>query len=211
VSNLVFATHFISSGPSSSVFRPPGPANIDSRLTDKTQDEVVAALKAVKISAEEMPLRKGYGTEGRAIKLRTNYFPVKVPKGPLFEYDVQITPGVAIKRVRRRIFQLAEESPDWTRLGLKGKVAHDHSAKIVASQELSPSGQSLSIRVNYYDEDETPSPNNKEYILTLNYVQPIDTNNLVRCGRYHPSHHVLTQSVATFVANPIIASMISCQ
>lgn len=115
---------------------------------------------------------------GKSIKLRTNFFPLRVPKGPLYEYDVSISPqAVASRRVRRRIFQLAENTQDWVSNGLKGRVAHDSSAKLVAADVLP---QPLTVNVPYFEEDDDQSGERdmKEYILTINYIQPIETDGL---------------------------------
>ena len=164
-----------------SVFQAGNPT-LDARLTDKSQDAVITSLKSLRLQADELPLRPGFGKEGREIKLRANFFPVKVPKGPLYEYDVSISPaaGTAIRRVKRRIFQLAEQTPDWASAGLRGVVAHDHSSKLISAKELRVSPP-LSIRVPYYDEDEQgPQPGGKEYTLTIEFIQTIDTSGLVK-------------------------------
>ncbi|PPQ77920.1 hypothetical protein CVT25_015395 [Psilocybe cyanescens] len=157
-----------------------GPANIDARLTDNSQEALVASFKSLSLRPKELPLRPGFGTVGKPIKLRANFFPVKVPKGPLYEYDVAISPvaGTAIKRVKRRIFQLAEQTPDWAAKGLRGSVAHDHSSKLISSKQLP---QPLTITVPFYDEDEPgPKAGGKEYTLTIGFIQNIDTSSLVK-------------------------------
>jgi eukaryotic translation initiation factor 2C len=132
------------------------------------------------LKPDEIPLRPGFGTVGKAIKLRTNFFPIKVPKGPLFEYEVSISPDPkTMRRVKRRIFQLAETSSDWAKFGLRGNVAHDHSTKLIAAKLLP---QPLSIRVPFFEEDETaPKPGGKEYVLTIEFARNIDTSALVKC------------------------------
>ncbi|GJE86301.1 argonaute-like protein [Phanerochaete sordida] len=145
----------------------------------------------MRLQDTDLPLRPGFGTAGTAIKLRTNFFPVKVPKGPLFEYDVKITPEVAVKRVKRRIFQLAEQTPGWASNGLKGCVAHDHAAKLIAAKALP---QPLEIVVPFSDEEaEIPAkpkggpkvskkggkPTPKEYKLSLKFIQQLETQSLV--------------------------------
>lgn len=115
---------------------------------------------------------------GKAIKLRSNFFPIRVPKGPLYEYDVSISPqAVASRRVRRRIFQLAENTQDWVSNGLKGRVAHDSSAKLIAADVLP---QPLTVNVPYFEEDDDQSGERemKEYTLTINYIQPLETDRL---------------------------------
>src|SRR5712671_6664732 len=109
-----------------------------------------------------------YVYSGKPIKLRTNFFPVRVPKGPLHEYDISISPqqGLSSRRVKRRIFQLAENTQDWASNGLKDRVAHDSSAKMVAADVLP---QPLTINVPYFEEDEKSGPEQekKEYELTI--------------------------------------------
>lgn len=159
------------------------PAEIDRRIADGSDKALVATFAASRSSAEpdSMPLRPDFGTEGQEIKLRTNFFPVRVPKGPLYEYDVAITPvaGTSIRRVKRRIYQLAEQTTAWKQVGMKGKVAHDSSAKLISAFLLP---QPLTIKVPYYDEDESgpPQQGGKEYTLTIKFIQEIDTSNLVR-------------------------------
>lgn len=161
------------------VFSPGSPANIDRRLTDGSEQALVDSFRSIKINSNDLPLRPGFGKEGKQVKLRANFFPVKVPKASLYEYDVAISPaaGSANRRVKRRIFQLAEKTADWSRCGLQGTVAHDHSSKLIASKKLV---EPIGIRVPYYDEDEThPGPNGKEYTLTITFIQNIDTSHLL--------------------------------
>lgn len=136
------------------------------------------SLQSLTVNSNELPIRPDFGTIGKAIKLRANFFPVKVPKGPLYEYDVSIHPtaNTANRRVKRRIFQLAEQTPDWNKFGLRGVVAHDHASKLISSKSLP---ERLVIRVPWYEEDEAgPQPHGKEYTLTIEFIQNIDTTAL---------------------------------
>ncbi|KAJ8454486.1 hypothetical protein ONZ45_g19287 [Pleurotus djamor] len=119
------------------VFSPGSPATLDARLADNSQDVLLASFKSLSLKPNDLPSRPGFGTLGRAIALRANFFPVEVPDRSVYEYDVAITPvaGTAAKRVKRRIFQLAEATPAWKQFGLQGNVAHDHSAKLIASKK----------------------------------------------------------------------------
>jgi hypothetical protein len=115
---------------------------------------------------------------GKPIKLRTNFFPIRVPKGPLQEYDVNISPqATSNRRVKRRIFQLAEKTQDWASNGLKGCVSHDSSAKLIAAKLLP---QPLTVTVPYFEEDDDSNIEEitKEYTLTIKYIQPIETDSL---------------------------------
>ena len=69
------------------------PANVDVRLTNNSEDQLVASLSELTLTDTYLPLRPGFGTEGKVIKFRTNLFPVRVPTGPLYEYNVKITPA----------------------------------------------------------------------------------------------------------------------
>lgn len=142
----------------------------------------MASLKSLTLRDTDLPTRPGFGTGGMPVKLRTNFFPVRVPKGPLYEYDVAITPATAIKRIKRRIFQLAEQTPDWANAGMGGKVAHDHSSKLISSYTLP---QPLVVKLLYTDEDEDEDKKReKEYALTIKFIQEIETQSLVK---YVPS------------------------
>lgn len=147
----------------------------------------MASLKSLTLRDTDLPTRPGFGTGGTQIKLRTNFFPVRVPKGPLYEYDVAITPATAIKRIKRRIFQLAEQTADWADAGMVGRVAHDHSTKLISSFTLP---QPLVVKVIYTDEDEDEDKKReKEYALTIKYIQDIETQSLVK---YVPSSCLLS-------------------
>lgn len=178
----------------------PGPVDIDARLKDNSQDALVQSLKSLTIKPNELPLRPNFGTVGTPIKLRANFFPVKVPKGPFYEYEVSISPvaGTAIRRVKRRIFQLAEQSPQWTASGLRNNVAHDHSSKLIAAKKLP---QPLSIAVPFYDEDEQgPRQGGKQYTLTIEYQRDIEFQSLTQYLRGDVQYR-------DYDINPILAAM----
>ncbi|TCD61374.1 hypothetical protein EIP91_008543 [Steccherinum ochraceum] len=172
------------------VFAEGQPAAVDARLTDNSQEQIVNALRGLRLADTDLPTRPDFGTAGRAIKLRTNFFPVKLPKGPLYEYDVTIIPSVTIKRVKRRIFQLAENTADWNNAGMTRRVAHDHASKLIAARQLP---QPLEIKVPYTDEDEGAQgqPQQakggkkgggrqvKEYVLTIVFARELETQSLI--------------------------------
>ena len=68
-------------------------ANGYARLENDSEDQLVASLSSLTLANTDLPLRPGFGAEGKVIKLRTNFFPVRVPKGPLYEYNIKITPS----------------------------------------------------------------------------------------------------------------------
>lgn len=171
---------------------------MDARLQSNSEDQLVASFRSLQLQDADLPVRPGFGTIGTPIKLRTNFFPVKVPKGPLYEYDVTIAPAVSVRRVKRRIFQLAEQTNDWAQAGMTGRVAHDHASKLIAVDKLP---QPLVIRVPFTDEEDAEPRQQpakpkggkkggekkatpKEYTLTIKYVQDLETQSLVK---YVPS------------------------
>ncbi|KAG2136022.1 Piwi domain-containing protein [Suillus clintonianus] len=164
------------------VFLQGQPATVDARIADDSDKALVASLRTTQLGndPDSMPLRPDFGSAGVQIKLRTNFFPVRVPKGPLYEYDVSITPaaGTAIRRVKRRIFQLAEQTTEWQQAGMRNAVAHDSSSKLISARVLA---QPLTIKVPYYDEDPTgpPAPGGKEYTLAIKFIQEINTQDLM--------------------------------
>ncbi|KAI0926490.1 hypothetical protein AcV7_005414 [Taiwanofungus camphoratus] len=62
---------------------------------------------------------------------------------------------------------------------MRGRVAHDHSSKLISSFKLP---QPLVIRIKFTDEDEDPQKKkkkDKEYTLTITYTQDIETQSLL--------------------------------
>lgn len=159
------------------IFEDPTQATaIDARLAQPDQNALIQAFSGMSLQHTELPLRPGGGTLGTPVKLRSNYFAVKVPRGPLHEYDVKLTPPVTIRRVKRRIFALLELSPAFA--PYRGAVAHDFSAKLIAAKKLP---QPAVFEVPFYDEDESgpPAQGGKTYTVEVTYIQDIDLGALM--------------------------------
>lgn len=159
------------------IFEDPTQATaIDARLAQPDQNALIQAFSGMSLQHTELPLRPGWGTLGTPVKLRSNYFAVKVPRGPLHEYDVKLTPPVTIRRVKRRIFALLELSPAFA--PYRGAVAHDFSAKLIAAKKLP---QPAVFEVPFYDEDESgpPAQGGKTYSVEVTYIQDIDLGALM--------------------------------
>ena len=160
---------------SDSIFNSPDQATeIDQRLAGSDQDALVNAFGALSLRSNDLPLRPGWGAAGTPVKLRSNFFAVRVPKGPLCEYDIKIAPAASVNRVKRRIFELLERETDWARY--KVGVAHDSSTKLIACRRLP---QPLRFDITYYDDDEEgPRDNAKVYNVEFIFVQDIDMSSL---------------------------------
>jgi eukaryotic translation initiation factor 2C len=101
-----------------------------------------------------------------------------IPKGPFYQYEVVTTPPVTSKRMRWRIFELAESTPTWKEF-LADFVVHDHAAKLVSSTMLP---QALSIDVPFYNEGEDPPPDSSQdrltYNLSIKFDRELETESL---------------------------------
>jgi len=155
------------------------PGTVDARIKDGSDKAVVAALDRRTSLGDDpdlLPLRPDFGTQGREISLRTNYFPVDV-KGKIYRYSAAIAlPCRKLSRhVKHRVFQLAEQTVDWQQAGMPSRVAHDSAEKLVASALLP---QPLTIRGTYYDEEGGPSEGAPEFVLTLTFEEEVDQQTL---------------------------------
>lgn len=158
------------------------PSTVDARIKDDSDKAAVAKLHrsdtgtGADTGAQGLPSRPDFGTEGRAISLRANYFPVDV-RGKIFRYSAEIVLSDQTnskklsRRVKQRVFRLAEQTADW-QAGMLGHVAHDSAEKLVASIQLP---QPLIIRGTYYEEeDDIPPEVATEYALTLTFEEEVD-------------------------------------
>lgn len=124
----------------------------------------------------ELPLRPGYGTLGRPITLRANFFPVRVPKGPIYDYNVEISPKTDINRIKARLFVLLEQSPVCA--PFKSHIAHDGSQRLVSAKQLP---QPLDVQIPFYEDGEAgPRPDGKTYVASITYVRDLDTSELTK-------------------------------
>ncbi|KAI0341734.1 argonaute-like protein [Trametopsis cervina] len=200
----------------------PGPASVDARLAGHSEDEVVASLQSLTLNDHELPMRPGFGTVGMPINLRTNSFPVSVPSGSWYEYDVMIAPAVSHRRpeLKRRIFRLAEQTADWREAGMLDRVAHDHSRRLISAFELP---QPLVIRVPYSPEDEPERPAQqtgpeegkhggdtrrtpREYKLSIYYLQELETQSLLNYLNGHPEYRDYDVLLIILSLNLILAA-----
>nr|OQO17912.1 hypothetical protein B0A51_15797 [Rachicladosporium sp. CCFEE 5018] len=80
--------------------------NAENTLVQQTKGKII----------DGMPGRTGYGTKGRVIVLRTNYFQLQTafetnnPEAPLYRYDVDITGDVSRPKRRRLLSQIVADA-----------------------------------------------------------------------------------------------------
>jgi eukaryotic translation initiation factor 2C len=115
-----------------------------------------------------LPLRPGYGTQGREVMLWANYFELVAPPDLLlFRYSIEILPDDAGrkptgKRAKRIVELLLEEHLSLPR----SSVATDYKSNLVCRFELPIDDEPYDVRYRSEEEDE-PSRNAKTYRLRL--------------------------------------------
>jgi eukaryotic translation initiation factor 2C len=146
---------------------------IDHRLSDL--DQLTATFKQLEIT-RELPLRPGYGTLGKEVVLRSNFFPVEMQKRTIYDYDVSITPTNGVKGKKSRIFYLLERIPSFVQH--VNHIAHDGSERMVSAQELP---QPLSIEVPFYEDGESgPANDATVYTVSITFARQLDTSDLTK-------------------------------
>ncbi|KAG2119355.1 Piwi domain-containing protein [Suillus clintonianus] len=149
--------------PGDLIFR--GPASVDQRLA--TLDQLVSSFNKLTFNPE-LPHRPGYGTLGRKITLRANFFHVKLDIEHIYDYHVEITPSTDVKRIRARLFELLDQS--WKQYA--PFIAHDSSQRLVSSEKLP---QPLDVQVQYYEEGEArPNARPKTYTFAIIHTADLD-------------------------------------
>jgi hypothetical protein len=91
---------------------------------------------------------------------------------------------------------------------MRGIVAHDHSAKLIAARRLP---QPLFIRVPFYEEDQDgpkKDGSGKEYTLTIKFIQELETQSLIRSVKLFRRRYPADTRAVTFRGSLIIAGMI---
>ncbi|KAJ8516713.1 hypothetical protein ONZ45_g6006 [Pleurotus djamor] len=150
------------------------PARIDPQVAS-SEDKLVASFSRLAVR-NVRPLRPGYGTAGRAIAVRANFFPLRLSDGPIYDYQVNILPKTDINRLKARIFRLLETSPAF--IPYVGHIAHDGSARLVSAQPLP---QPLEVSITFLDEGQTiPSPKAKRYTISIKQTAVLDPQELKR-------------------------------
>jgi eukaryotic translation initiation factor 2C len=147
------------------------PPRVDPRLA--SAPAAAAANLAAGAYSPDHPLRPGYGTLGTEVILRANFFPVTIPKGPIFEYTVGIEPTMP-KELKGRLFQLLDHSVEFK--PYVDYIAHDCSARLVAAKKLP---QPLNVRITFIEEGRAVAlPNAKKYTVSIAAIGELETSGL---------------------------------
>ena len=151
------------------------PAQVPARLSAANLQQLITGFKSLSVKPDR-PLRPGYGTLGTPITLRANFFAVKVPQGPIYDYTVEISPSTDFNKLKARIFQLLELSP--LAQPHLPYIAHDRSQRLVSARKLP---QPLSIPIKYYDDHQNgPSSDAKIYTVSITLQRQLDPRQITR-------------------------------
>lgn len=105
--------------------------------------------------------------------MRANFFTIRLPKDPIYDYTVKITPDPS-RGIKERIFQLLEAHPRISPLARF--IAHDKSDRLVSARQLE---QPLEVTIDHTDEG-APTATAKPYQVVLTLKHTLDPNQLDR-------------------------------
>ena len=154
-----------------------------STQSSKTKDPSALSLAGLSLSETlKLPRRPGYGTVGRAVILRTNYFQI-IPKRDLqiFRYHVDIIPGTKVARKKRRILDLLVETVP-ALASARPAIATDRSSIIVTLKKLAlGSTDSVEGQLMYYEAEEVGPKQEKPtvYEYKIQYTNTVSVEELL--------------------------------
>ena len=130
-------------------------------------------------------MRPDWGTKGKAITLRANFFAVKLPKNlVIYEYEIKYTESSPRGRVKKeipgnmrgQILSLLEQAAGFG--PYLGHIAHDRRTRLVSSRPLP---DDLAFDILYIEEEETaPRAGASTYHLTFELKNELDSNELTQ-------------------------------
>lgn len=151
------------------------PVQLDPNVSAST--ELIQRLRT-SYSGPERPARPGYGTAGRVVALRANFFALENLPETIYEYVVQITPEPKSQkpRVKRRVLALFEQLPDLR--PFVNDIAHDGAQRLVASKPLP---EPLRDTVVFYEEGDARPPRDADkYTVEVSFFKELSTEPLRR-------------------------------
>ena len=128
------------------------------------------SLATLSIGGVKIPRRPGYGTVGKKVLLRTNYFQVlPAANTELYQYSVQVNPEPNVARKRKRAFEMLFQVNPF--LGGPA-VATDNRSTIITTQKLAFPGDTFQHSIVYYEAEETtPGPKAKSHAFKIDFVK----------------------------------------
>jgi hypothetical protein len=126
----------------------------------------------------DRPARPDYGTVGKLVALRANFFALEKLPETIYEYVVQITPEPKSQkpRVKRRVLALFEQLPDLR--PYVNDIAHDGAQRLVASKPLP---EPLRDTVVFYEDGDARPPRDADkYTVEVSFFKELSTEPLRR-------------------------------
>ncbi|GAD99066.1 RNA interference and gene silencing protein [Paecilomyces variotii No. 5] len=185
---------------------------VDPKATQiETQTE--KAIEKSKVLRAQMPLRPGYGTQGRRVELWANHLHL-IPKGDLllhrYSVDISLDEGgrrPAGKKLRRLVQLLLEEHF----AKYAQQIATDFKSNLISQQKLQLDDSGYHVRYRSEDEDE-PADNAPSYRLrvqatgTLTVAQLIDYLSSSNVGTILNSKEEIIQALNIVLGHTVRAS-----
>ena len=95
--------------PSQSKAKPDSSREKYKLLDVATPCTTIATTKPGVAPERKPPARPGFGRKGRPIRLEANHFELTLPKGEIYHYDVEITPGKYPSHINRKVIKVIAE------------------------------------------------------------------------------------------------------
>ncbi|THH32716.1 hypothetical protein EUX98_g1439 [Antrodiella citrinella] len=167
------------------IFNPQGDLTLPDRLSQQNLDSLVASFKRVP-ATPEMPLRPGWGTKGKAIKLRANFFAVNVPKDlTIYEYAIKYSePNPRKDRrkekmpgpVQAQVLVLLERTAAFA--PYMAHIAHDRRTRLVSSRALP---EDLSFDILFVEDlENAPRPDGPTYRVEFELKNELNSSDLTQ-------------------------------
>lgn len=168
----------------------PPAADVQEQENALIQPHEEISLSGLSLDDLLVPPRPSYGTKGRGIVLRTNYFKLLTrPEAEIYRYEIDISPKllnrerkgsnqnatVNRRKTRRLIELLIANNPN-----LQG-VATDYGKFLVSAQKL-PIGEEGSVtipQVFWESEDAGPGPNSTSHKVKISNEYPMPLQQLI--------------------------------
>ncbi|KAI9733019.1 MAG: hypothetical protein M1834_003564 [Cirrosporium novae-zelandiae] len=159
-------------------YSPPFPSQDVTIAENLIVQRQVPSLESLTISEDLLPRRPDYGSVGRPIVLRTNYFEISLHRAAsLHRYVVTFQPDVPNKRRKRRLFEiLLKDHPLFKYV----TSATDYTTTIITALKISVDHVETGV-ISYYEEGGVPSKNgDRGHKFTITYRRAVQWDELTR-------------------------------
>ncbi|KAH8832943.1 Piwi-domain-containing protein [Flagelloscypha sp. PMI_526] len=163
------------------IFKAGAPAPVPAHLSDAEQNRLIQSFKSMTLTPVR-PIRPGFGTLGRPIKVRANFFTIKYPKGPFYDYTVDFKPATGIGRIKGRLLELLEDTPQFK--PFVNHIAHDRTQRIVSAKRLP---QPLEIKVKLFDPGAAAKEEDPVYTIQIHFDKELNLGHLTKYLNGDPS------------------------